>query len=300
MTKDEQKAKYGRIANDPSQLEMFKDDVIDGEVNGLPETPSESYDTPVVLKCKNGELVWEEEGGGPTPPVPPTPPTPSLVVKGDVILLDGKPYRVLQANADNTDVELISLQGTAVTRYIEGSPSSEQVVYFQTESGTYEGIKYEGSIADQYCQTDFIASLPQDVQDAIIEQQVVQDMYEAAGYSVSGEAIFTLTRDDFANGSNPYRVFKRSTESVIVGMRKAYLPSFDDMVRYFGSSATSLNFLKVFCGYSLIRSARMDSRNTIYYVYLETGATISNNHASVNFLAQPMFHVDLTQVEYSK
>lgn len=69
MNKDELKAKYARIANDPSQLEMFKDDVINGDVlTSVPEPTIE--DAGKVLKVNEEGVLEYAEGGSPAPTHP--------------------------------------------------------------------------------------------------------------------------------------------------------------------------------------------------------------------------------------
>lgn len=81
--KNELKAKYARIASDPSQIEMFKNDFIDGKISSLPTPPEEGKAT---LTYAHGLVQWVKEGEEPAYPVPEepeiAPDNPSLLLLG--------------------------------------------------------------------------------------------------------------------------------------------------------------------------------------------------------------------------
>ena len=73
-------SKYARIASDPSQITMFKNDLIDGLIGfpALPVDVSKSYS----LVFAHGLVQWVADGEEPVYPVPDEPET-----KGKALLL---------------------------------------------------------------------------------------------------------------------------------------------------------------------------------------------------------------------
>ena len=157
-------------------------------------------------------------------------------VKGGYVFIDGHRYLVLDANEDLTEVKLMfaDLNGG---QYYDASLSSEMYETFTTTYGTSQGLKYAGSTLDTYCNETFLATLPQEVQDAIIEQTVVQDMYYT-GTGAAGET--TVLQTKAIGGSNVYRVNKVSTESVAVGQRKIRSLNVADICDYLGTDGQTV------------------------------------------------------------
>lgn len=244
------------------------------------------------------------EGGSPVPPVPPT---PTHLEKGDIITLAGNLYRVLKAGETLEDVELLCLSTFKSSRFSEKSPSQDPTRGATFICGEEEktGLKYEGSDLDTFCNETFLASLPEDVQDAIIEQEVVQEMYHANNVPEGEEADIT-----FIGGGMTYRIKKASTESVIVGTRKIRSASVKDVYDYLGFAGTPLTFenwelnkmffneetavgtqkwlLDAYSGYSSGACCVGGSGNVYGY-----------NCTYACFVA-PTFHINLTNIEFSK
>lgn len=175
---------------------------------------------------ESGELAYVA-GGSPTP----------VIEKGATIKLGGEDYLVLSANNDLTDVELVHVGPATISKYktFAGggySPSSEEKVTFTCGDTTKEGIKYAGSDVDTYCNETFFATLPADVQAAIIDQDITQDIYETNIGDTDGD--FYIDNTSF--GGSVYRFKKLNTEDVVVGSRKCYMLSCKAIKDYYGGT----------------------------------------------------------------
>jgi hypothetical protein len=278
MDKNELKAKYGRIANDPSQLEMFKDDVIDGKVSPLPETPVDPEDKTYTLRFEDGEIKWSEGGSGPAP---------APVVKGDIIFFGEHEYRVLDATSqDNVKVMLMDKMIYDQYRH----PSIETTT-FDVDDTSVEGIKYDGSTVDA-CANQFIESLTQDIQDAIHEADFIQSIYE---------------KQEVTTGK--YRYIKRGSTTAI--RRKAHLLSLEDVAAYLNVESvdtydeTKTNIMimltrtstNIHIGY-MLADAMLTAPTESSCIY-DDGAA-GNIYAKAQEMLSFVLNVDLTQIPYLK
>lgn len=302
MTKNEQKAKYSRIANDPSQLEMFKDDVIDGTVNGLPDAPEESYSDILVLKLEEGELKWEKEGSGPTPPTPPTPSEP--VQKGDFIFMSSHLFKVLDTNEDNSVTKLMLADTTSMASISEYGASFSGGQFILDDGTETVGLLYEGSTVDQACEA-FVELLSQDVQDAIIEQEYVQSLYDMHADDP------TIISNQYPN---QYRIKKIGHAATI--RRSARLLDIDDMIEYMPDATiledailAVLRPRDIYTSYSFAIFA--DAPNgfapfndmmisSAFVSEVSTNASFYIDRQTITLPIKPVIMIDLTQVEYSK
>lgn len=225
-------------------------------------------------------------GGGQTP------------VKGGTVLIDDKQYLVLDANEDLTNVKLMLLSIDS-SKYYESSPSSEQKVEFPTASDPILGVKYAGSVLDTYCNETFLATLPQEVQDAIIEQEVVQDMY-AAGFVE--EDANTVLQTKQIGSANVYRVNKMNTESIAVGTRKIRSLNMNDITTFLNTDGSTvldgevLNDMifgvnKQVNIYAWLADACSDYSYGALYVYGDFGS-VSLSSVDNDHVARPTFSIN--------
>ena len=288
MSKNEQKAKYGRIANDPSQLEMFKDDVIDGNIDMLPELPPDAEGKVLVLKWEDGEAKWEEGGA----PVPPTP----VIEKGSIIKLGNDEYRVLSVNEDLTDCEVMHIGPVALSKFSNASPSQDPSTgtTFIVNGEEKTGLKYEGSVLDTACEA-FYDELPADIKAAIIEQEVIQDMYNT---NVSeGDEDFSI--DNSADGGMVYRFKKVNDESVVVGTRHAYALSCGALKKFYGTDTKrGLVVAKDFQLQSWLSDANSDDAGNACYLCYDRyyGVSVNYDYCANMYCVCPAFHIDLTKI----
>lgn len=209
MTKNELKAKYARIASDPSQLEMFKDDVIDGTTTCLPELPEGAEEKTLTLTMVNGVPEWSEGGVGPTP---------EPVAKGDIIFFGGHRYRVLEAESQDA-VKVMLMDDCIASKFND----NDTKVDFDVDGTTVQGQKYADSALEAAC-LNFVESLPQDIQDAIIAEEVEQDMYEISD-TATGDYVEFIRQD-----GSVYRLKKLAT--VTVGSGLAHAISISEIIAY--------------------------------------------------------------------
>ena len=277
MDKNELKAKYGRIANDPSQLEMFKDDVIDGKVSPLPETPVDPEDKTYTLRFEDGEIKWSEGGSGPTP---------EPVAKGDIIFFGGHEYRVLDATSQD-NVKVMLMDKMIYVNY----RNSPVFATFDVDGTSVEALKYEESNIDTAA-NQFIESLDQEIQDAIHEADFVQSIYEKQEL-----------------GSGLYRYVKRGTTTAI--RRKAHALSVEEIAAYLDVEYLESTSEMGIAALTMI--TRSSSDISIATALSDTVLVSTNNfvwigatgYIDITYCAQPsmpafVLNVDLTQIPYLK
>lgn len=173
----------------------------------------------------------------------PSGPTPAPVAKGSIIKLGEEEYKVLSTNEDLTDVELIHVGPASISKWYEGSPTSEQKVTFETSDGEKEGPKYDGSFVDIFCNETFYDTLPADVKAAIIDQEVVQDMYNLQANE--GDEDFIIDNSSF--GGMVYRLKKINTTSISAGQKHCYMLGVNGLINYYnGETQNGLTVAKDF------------------------------------------------------
>lgn len=285
MTKEELRAKYARIPTDFSEIEMLKDQLLDsGLLEAAQVDPTQAGKVFGILEDGSIGLV---EGGGPAP---------APVEKGSIIKLGNDDYRVLSVNVDLTDCEVVHLGPTTVGAFSNASPGQDPsaAVTFIVDGVEKTGIKYEGSLIDQACEA-FYNALPADIKAAIIEQEVVQDMYDVGKGDSGGDFYF----DNTAEGGAIYRIKKVNDVPVTVGTRHAYQLSCGAIKKYFGgTSARGVDVGKVFQLQSWFNDAF--SSNTGGACCLGCDASIGiyvySYYYAHFFCVCPAFHIDLTKV----
>lgn len=229
---------------------------------------------------------------GPSP-VPSEPPS-----KGDIVLFGGHRYRVLKANG--WDIEVMCLD-IVWQRYEESPSDPEHQATFQTADGEATGVKYAGSDLDVYLNETWYASLPEDVQEAIIEQEgLVQDMYNLD--AEEGTEDFLITGGTFGI---TYRIKKVSITGVEIGNRKVYELGIQDFIEYFGNQTTNDSINEFYF--------EVDESNTILSSWLNSAKAGDTTYAccvSAYFggvgsifalggqLLRPVFHIDLEHIAW--
>lgn len=241
------------------------------------------------------------EGGSPTP-------TPTHLEKGDIITLAGSLYRVLKTGDTLEDVELMCLSTFKSSQFSATSPGTDPTrkTTFICGDEEKEGLKYEGSDLDTFCNETFLASLPEDVQNAIIEQEVVQEMYNTSA-----------SDDDFdikmVNGGFTYRIKKASTESVVVGSRKIRSASVKDFYDYVGFDGTPKTLEENAWDLNKIFFDEATVVGTTKWLLDACSGGVGNaccvlgSYGYVNidyygdtYFVAPTFHINLTNIKFSK
>lgn len=233
---------------------------------------------------------------GPSP-VPSEPPS-----KGDIILFGGHRYRVLKANG--WDVEVMCLDMVWPGAYETDYSDPEHKATFQTADGEVTGIKYAGSDIDVYLNETWYAGLPEDVQEAIIEQEnLVQEMYNPS--VEEGTEDLLITGGTFGV---TYRIKKVSTSGIQIGTRKIYALGVQDVIDYLGPQTTNNlvnefyfetndDILQAIKGW--LNSAASGFATGAFFIYSTMGSvTTEYGNASHNLVARPAFHIDLEHIAW--
>lgn len=92
------KERYARIASDPSQITLFKNDFIDGKI-GLPTLPSDISKT-YTLTYAYDLLQWVAEGESPIRPVPDEP------------IVDAKAHALILSSDESVESNALTMPNT--------------------------------------------------------------------------------------------------------------------------------------------------------------------------------------------
>ena len=228
-------------------------------------------------------------GGGSTPTV-------AMPAKGDLISIEGSQYRVLSMNG--TQAKVLAMSDATSMKFNDSS--------ITTSFGGTNGQKYEGSKLDNYLENTWFAGLSQDMKDAIIPQDIVQN-----GYSYSDEP---NTSGDFSGGitykyqynwdNSDYEnlIFKGS---VSIGSRHVFELDIKDIYDYFGkneitSSELNMMFFNTETSVNSIvwlRSANADDAGSTFYVFGDIGYFDYYNYADTDSV-RPAFVIDLSKIDF--
>lgn len=231
----------------------------------------------------------------------PAGPAPEPIIKGSVIKLNGEEYRVLSANEDLTDCEVLHLDPVTISAYCTMSPASSTSITgttFLVDGVEKRGPKYESSLLDSECEY-FYDSLPTDIKNAIIAQEIEQDMYDCKPTAGTEDFVILNT----ARGTETTRSrFKKVNDSpVTVGTRHAYALSAKAIKDYFGTnSAVGLDIAKVFRLDGRLRDACLNGAEYTCIIAGGAGAGITiddSQRYNRTLCVYPAFHIDLTKVE---
>lgn len=218
----------------------------------------------------------------------------AMPVKGDIITLDSKQYRVLKVNGTVTEV-LCMYDANSSIKFDTNSP------YNNT---------YEGKNIDTYCNNTFYSGLSSAMKSAIVDKTFTQDSW-AWSDSVPTESHYTGKR-----GSSTYYLTLANAAFGTSITRHCYCLSVQDVLDYFeattsmGISDTTLtdtNIWKLFWDattsqkgkYIWLRSADSSSSFNEFRVNGNNGY-LDRNSPSNSYVARPAFQIDLSKISWSK
>ena len=212
-------------------------------------------------------------------------------VKGDLITLDNKTYRVLKIN--NSIAEVLAM-------------------YDATTSQKFgDNNTYAGSALDTYCNQTFYNSLNTTMQGAIVAKTFAQDSwsYESGSAGGTGTAIYQGTY----LSNNPYRVGLVDAEYGSSISRMCYALSCQDIIDYLevttsmdveSTTLNSTNLWKMFWNqttaiskYVRLRSAKDSS--FAFRVYGGEGS-MGTGFLNSGYSVRPAFQIDLSKIEWTK
>ena len=210
--------------------------------------------------------------------------------KGNLVTVNGKSYRVLESIG--TQAKLLAMDSYKSSKLNLSSAT--------TSFGGTTGQKYAGSVLDGEM-TNFYNSLPAELQNAIVEQNISQSMYKwssgtnaSANFSAWYKNPFT---DATTSGNNYYLT---RTAEINVGTRKVFALDVDDVISYLGSNSTAKDVNELFFGVRnnvsrsvWLRSAYSDSSSYAFRVYGSNGYLYYNSYIS-SCEVRPAFVLDLS------
>ena len=220
-------------------------------------------------------------------------------VKGDLITIDGKPYRVLKV--DGTVAEVLSLE---IYR--------QSYLAFNPASASAKNV-YAGSNVDKYCNETFYNEiLSKDVRKAIVDKTFRQDAWFKDD---SGSPVYVETYNVESEGM---RIRKRSLATATLGetiTRHCYALSVQDVIDYLevtpsmtadNTTFTQENIWKAFFNtdasvdqYPWLRSANYTESSQVAHLNGQTGSVSYCETTSTNFTLAA-FQIDLAKVKWTK
>lgn len=155
--------------------------------------------------------------------------------KGNLAVINNTQYRVLDVN--ETQVKVLAMES------IDESLFNEEIV--RITFGEFTGLQYANSTLD-LTMTNYYNSLPETIQNAIIEQNINQSMYGICDESLCYASYSKEKEPDFAlEDQIGYYLYFQKYKEVKVGKRKIYALDIDDILAYFGPATTSNDLIEM-------------------------------------------------------
>ena len=224
-----------------------------------------------------------------------------LVVKGKIITIENKQYRVIKV-AGNV-AEVVAMYDASTS---QGLNTTNKTVTF---SSGRTGQQYQGSDLDTYLNTTFFATLSATMQAAIVPKAITQDMW---GYSSSAPSSGTYYKQTY--GSNKRYYYDNAAGvpygTAEVGSRNIYALSMLEVIDYLGVSEngdfTDTDIWQMFwndksshSGQNLwLRSASGNSDSVVTCVNGSLGF-LENYGYYTTHSVRPAFKIDLSKVEWT-
>ena len=180
--------------------------------------------------------------------------------KGNLVTVNGIQYRVLAVNG--TQIKVMSMVDIGSSAFNDSSITAS--------FGSTTGQKYAGSTLDIEM-TNFYNSLPAELQNAIVEQNISQSMYRwtsGTNASANFSAWYANPFTDATTSGNNYYLTRIA--EVNVGARKVFALDLDDAISYLGANSTAKDVNEMFFG---VRN------NVPRSVWLRSAGSISSSYA---------------------
>nr|DAJ55397.1 MAG TPA: ATP-binding sugar transporter [Caudoviricetes sp.] len=215
----------------------------------------------------------------------------AMPVKGDLITIESKQYRVLKIT--DTIAEVLSMYD-ATDSQVFGSSNNT----------------YAGSALDTYCNSTFYGTLSNAMQNAIIAKTFQQDSWTST--AATGLAKYNGTYGT-ANNYSVSLISRSYGESIT---KKCYTLSCQDVIDYLevttsmsssNTTLTSENIWKMFWNQTTVTeassiwlySASSDVSSSVYFIRFYDGSLRSGN-IELDFAVRPVFQIDLPKVSWHK
>lgn len=273
-----------------------------GETVALTIAANTGYNLPDTVTVTGASQTWNKETGTLTLSNPTGAVTVSAVcaaavtypVKGDLITLDSKQYRVLKI--DGSVAEVLAMYD-ASTQIFDTNPS-------------YDNI-YAGKDIDTYCNNTFYSGLSAEIKNAVVDKTFTQDSWnkftsvpESSHYTGKGidSGLYYLVLTNAAYG-----------ESIT---RHCYCLSVQDVLNYLdatvsmGTSDTTLtgiNLLQMFWNATATQSEKYIWLCSAFSGYIGSAIYVDgdfgfldSNSVSFDRIVRPAFQIDLSKIEWTK
>lgn len=223
-------------------------------------------------------------------------PDSEMPIKGDLITIENKQYRVLKIN--KTVAEVLAMYDSTTSQN------------FDARSSGYNNT-YANNSLDVYLSQTFYNSLSSAMQNAIIAKTFQQDSWEWSGGS-SAIANYAGTYQT----TNNYTLSLMSTTHGSSISRKCYVLSVQDVIDYLGvttsmgsadTTLTSENVWKMFWNqttspgstYPWLRSAFADNSRRAFNVNGAYG-NLNISYVDDSYAVRPALQIDLSKIEFTK
>ena len=226
-----------------------------------------------------------------TPPKPPPQPG-KMPVKGDLISIDKKQYRVLKI--DNTIAEVVAM-------------------YNSTESQTFGTNNiYPGSGLDDYCNDTFLRTLPEAMQNAIVAKTFKQDRW------ITGNMSSALAKYQGKYGTENYIMSLLSDSYSDSISRNCYVLSIQDIIDYLevttamtsaDTTLTDENMWKMFWNQTdrpgsgatyVLWLASATNAEAYGYTLGAYSGSFSTPETSKKYSIRPAFQIDLSKIDFKE
>lgn len=218
-----------------------------------------------------------------------------MPVKGDIITLDSKQYRVLKVNG--TVAEVLCMY------------DANSSIKFDSASSGYNNT-YAGKNIDTYCNNIFYSGLSFAMKSAIVDKTFTQDSWTRAS---------SVPTQSHYKGKYNSKTYYLTLDNAAFGTsitRHCYCISVQDVLDYLeattsmGTSDTTLtdtNIWKLFWNvttsqkgkYIWLRSAYSSTSYYVFHVYGEYG-NLDYGNVYGTYAARPAFQIDLSKISWSK
>lgn len=213
-----------------------------------------------------------------------------MPAKGDLIMLDGKQYRVLKMN--DTVAEVLAMYDASIAIAFGNSNI------------------YAGESLDTYCNNTFYSGLSSAMKSAIIDKTFTQDSWSRPS-SVPASSYYTGTYS-----SETYYLTLGNTAFGPSITRHCYALSVQDVLYYLeattsmttaNTTLTSVNLWKMFWNQTAssestslwLRSANADNSTRIFYI-IDNNAHLFTDAFIEKHAVRPAFQIDLSKVDWEK
>lgn len=220
------------------------------------------------------------------------------VVKGDIVTIEGKQYRVL--NVNDTIVEVLGLYSA---KYLKYNSTATTVVF----TGGASGLKYRGSTIDIYLNETFFATLSETMQAAIVPKAISQDMWNESSTAPSSGTYYRQT-GNFAERYYFDNADDVSYGTAEVGSRNVYALSVREVIDYLGvpenGDFTDTDIREML---DVAAQPRATWLRTSLYSSGSNGIKVDGNYAYLegyyclySEYVSPAFQIDLSKIDYTK